>query len=186
MLMDPWIEIYDNEQVQWHLRQQVTNRAASIVASISVGVLAWSVAALHVVAYRPLLILVAVGAFSLAAWTAIGIVRLRNRVWCIKMSPHMVMGYDYRRSPATVSWSEVSRVNVTSDSIALVCDHGVVMELPGLFPDFSHVSHRILDLAELHRIPIHVNGRSLLDTDILELLPELGSLFSVPTLPDAA
>ncbi len=184
--MNPWIEIYDNEQVQWHLRQQVTNRAASIVASISVAVLAWSIAALHVVAYRPLLIGVAVGALGLAAWTAMGILRLRNRVWCIKMSPHMVMGYDYRRRPASVSWSEVARVNVTGDSIALVCDHGIVMELPGLFPDFSHVSHRILDLAELHRIPIHVNGRSLLDTDILVFLPELKGLCSATPLPDAA
>lgn len=184
--MNPWIEIYDNEQVQWYLRQRVTNLAAGIVASVSLAVFACSVSGMNVVPYGRVLIAIAVSALVAAALTGIRILRLRTRVWCIKLSPHMVMGYDYRRKATTLCWSDVSRINVGAEGVLIAGKLGGSIFLPQLFPDYAHISHRILDLAELHRLPVHVEGQSIADTDVFDLLPELATLFEFPPATRAA
>lgn len=178
--MSPWIEIYDSDEVQWLLRQQVAGLSAGIGAAVSVAVFVGSVAGMQVVAYNQELI--ALGVLSLGVAVAVGLrlASLRRCVWCVKLSPHMIMGYNHSRRATTFAWSEVEHVAVSDEQVSIVARGRVAIEIPTSFADFTHVAHRILDLAELHRKPVFLKGQPMADVDVYRLMPELRVLFGPP------
>ncbi len=178
--MNPWIEIYDNEQVQWHLRQRVRTLSGIVAAYASMAVVLCAISAVDLLTNVLFPVGAAIVCMGLAAWNGTRILGLRNQVWCVKLSPHMIRGYDYRRTPTTISWSNVVAVDVTGGHVRIETGAGQPLEIPSLFPDFAYVSHRIIDLAELHRVPVHVDGQALADTDLFSLLPELRHFFAAP------
>ncbi len=184
--MNPWIEIYDNEQVQWHLRRRVRNLGAFLVVYVSLAVVLCAVSVMDAVPNRLLPVGAAILFLGAASWTATRILGLRNQVWCVKLSPHMIRGYDYRRTPTTISWSDVIALDVTATKISIFCGSGQPLEIPSLFPDFAYVSHRLLDLTELHRVPVYIDGLDLVNTDLFTLLPELRQIFAEPTVAGSA
>lgn len=181
--MGPWIEIYASEEVQWDLRQQATGHAAAIAASVAITVFIGSMVGLHALPYELLFLSIGAGSLCSALFATSRLVGLQSRVWCLKMSPHMIMGYNHARKSTVLAWSQVEHVDVNSDSVAIVVDGHSVIEIPSAFDDFVHVSHRILDLAELHRRPVHVRGRSLAEMDVFSLLPDLHTILSDPLVP---
>ena len=178
--MNPWIEIYDSEDVQWLLRQQVAGLSAAVGAAVSIAVFVGSMAGLNALPYPQLLVTIGILAAAGAIVVGFRLHALNSRVWCVKLSPHMIMGYNHSRRSMVFAWSDVDHVAVSEEMISVCAKGRSVIDIPTTFDDFTHVSHRILDLAELHRRPIFVKGESISDVDVYRLMPELEVLFASP------
>jgi hypothetical protein len=176
--MNQWIEIYDSEEVQWLLRQKVAGLSATIGAAVSIAVFVASMAGLNALPYPHLL--VAIGCMAAGGAVVVGfrLAAMRSLVWCVKLSPQKIMGYNHSRKSVVFAWSDVDHVAISEDAVSVVAKGGIVIDIPTAFDDFTYVSHRILDLAELHRRPIFVGGRAITDLDVFHLLPELQALFA--------
>jgi hypothetical protein len=183
--MSPWIEIYDSEEVHGRLRQQVAMHSTTIAVAISVAVFLGSLAGLYELGQEVMLLSLVLVALSAAAVTGARLLGLQSHVWCIKMSPHMIMGYNHSQKATAFPWSDVDHVAIDDRSLTIVASGRSVIEIPTSFADFVHVSHRVMDLAELHRRPIHLMGKSLPDVNLISLMPELTALLASPLVPGA-
>ena len=162
--MADWYEVFDNEQVQLDTRQRV----AQLVVMVAVG-LALAVGSVPVMSYylpSPLLAVGLGGALLLgiAVWASQLFLRLRSVVWCVKLSVHRIVGYDYARRKSTIPWTRVERIDLDPRGLVIAeAPHesipGRVLCIPHLFPDYAALSHRVVEYAEAHGLPVCVNGR---------------------------
>ena len=174
--MSDWYEVFDNEQVQFETRKRVARLVALLV--VVVGAVASAVPLILLHTPFPLFglglaILILLGVLG---WASQAFLHLRSVVWCVKLSVHRVVGYDYARRKTVLSWTEVERIELGADGllIAQVPSEGRasrVLRIPFLFPDFASLSHRIVEYAEAHGLPICVNGRPWQLLDVSALYP---------------
>ena len=192
--MADWYEVFDNEQVQFDTRQRVTRLLVVLVAAFALGI--GSVPVLAFYLPSPLL---AVGLgfgvlFGTAIWASQAFLRLRSVVWCVKLSVHRVVGYDYARRKSTIPWTRVERIDLTPDGLAIAeAPHegipGRVLRVPHLFPDFADLSHRVVEYAEAHGLPVCLNGRPWQFLEVPTLYPFMSAceiVGSVDHLPGPA
>lgn len=174
--MADWYEVFDNEQVQLETRQRVGRLVVALVAGIALG--AGSVPVLAFYLGSPLLAL-GIGGIALigaAVAASRAFLRLRSVVWCVKLSVHRIVGYDYARRKATIPWTRVERIELDRRGLVIAeAPHegipGRVLCIPHLFPDFAALSHRVVEYAEAHGLPVCVNGRPWQFLDVAALYP---------------
>lgn len=176
-----WYEVYDHEGVQL-----VTRRRVSRLLAVSGGVLLGGVLALPMaVQFAPspwlgagALLAVALGVLVLVTGR---LLRLRRVVWCVKLSVHRIVGYDYARRKLMLPWTQVERVDVEEDGLLVVGAPGagggsVVLHIPVLFPDYPRLSHRVVEYAEAHGVPVCLEGRPLPLVSLGTLYPFMASV----------
>jgi hypothetical protein len=176
-----WYEVYDNEQVQLLTRQRVSRLSIAFVLGLCV--LLGLVPALLI--YLPstaavlgVVLLGAVGLFALSAYHMLG---LRRVVWCIKLSVHRVVGYDYARRKTVLPWPDIERLDVDDQGMLIVGAPqqgrpGPILRIPILFPDFARLSHRLVEYAEAHRVPVCIGGRPWQLLDLSTLYPFMAAI----------
>jgi hypothetical protein len=176
--MTHWYEVFDDEQVQLQTRLRV--RRVVLGLAITLGMLA---------VIGPMLVIglpdkgLALGGLALAAVAAIAVashrlIRLQRVMWCVKLSVHRIVGFDYARRKIVLPWCEVERVEVDRKGLLVVGmpgpqGPGPVLRIPERYPDFPALSHRAVEYAEAHGIPICIDGRPWQLLDIAKLYPFL-------------
>ena len=174
--MAEWYEVFDNEQVQFDTRRRVARLGGALV------VLTGAVVGLLPVLWHLLpsgLLAIGIGGgllLGVFAWASRAFLQLRSVVWCVKLSVHRIVGYDYARRKAVLSWTEVERVELDAAGLLIVeapaeGRPGRVLRIPFLFPDFAHLSHRVVEYAEAHGLPVCVDGRPWQLLDVSALYP---------------
>jgi hypothetical protein len=176
--MAHWYEVFDDEQVQLQTRQQVRRVVIGLVIVLS----ALAVAGPLIVAGTPDPA-IALGGLAIAALVSIALtsrrlMRLQRVMWCVKLSVHRIVGFDYARRKIVLPWCEVERVEVDREGLLVVGmpgpqGQGPVLQIPSQYPDFHALSHRTVEYAEAHGIPICVDGRPWQLLDIAKLYPFL-------------
>ena len=174
--MADWYEVFDNEQVQFDTRQRVARLVVVLAAS-----LALVVGFVPVLAFYLPSTLLALGLgggvlLGVAVWASQVFLRLRSVVWCVKLSVHRIVGYDYARRKSTIPWTRVERVDLDAQGLVLSeAPHegipGRVLRIPHLFPDYAALSHRVVEYAEAHGLPVCVNGRPWQFLDLPTIYP---------------
>lgn len=171
--MSNWYEVFDNEEVQRHARTQATH--LTVVTALTV-VITLIVATLGYEAYLSFptvgILLAATWLFSVR-WVAQRMRRLRRLVWCIKLSEERIVGYDYTRRKAVMTWDRVERVDLSDQGLLLAGPNGSAFEIPHLFPDFPELSHRIVHYAEMNGIPVYIEGLPWQELNVYRLFPFL-------------
>lgn len=170
--MAAWYEVFDNQDALLESRHRVW-RLTRGYAFVAIGL---AVAA-------PLAVLHAPGGPWLAAFGALALVgaglfvlralrMLHGVAWCVRLSFHGLVA-DFGQRRTAMRWSQVSRVEVDDEGLTVVGsdEEGVVMRLrlPGTFPRYTQLSHRVVEYAEAHRRPLFVDGKpwQLLDLQVL-------------------
>ncbi|MEM8600189.1 MAG: hypothetical protein AAGF99_09740 [Bacteroidota bacterium] len=169
--MPDWYEVYDNEQVLVQTRERV--------GRLTIGT---SLLAGAVVSFAPLMVLHfdygVVWAGLLAAllmaalgWAALDYLHQRCVVWCVKLSMQRIIGYDFARRTLQLEWTSVARVELDAEGLLVVGEAGerplpVVLKIPQHYPDFATLSHRVVEYAEAHHVPVHVEGQPLDALDV--------------------
>jgi hypothetical protein len=174
--MAEWYEVFDNEQVQFETRKRVA-RLGGVLVVLTVAALALA----PVLAYLFDSALIAAGLaggllLGLVVWASRMFVQLRSVMWCVKLSVHRVVGYDYARRKSVLPWTEVERVELDDDGLLIVGAPnegrpGRMLRIPLLFPDFAQLSHRVVEYAEAHGLPICVEGRPWQFLDLPTVYP---------------
>lgn len=179
--MADWYEVFDNEQVQFDTRRRVGRLAGALVVGCGAVVVLTPLLILWV----PSLVLVAGIVSALLAvmfvWASHAFLRLRSVVWCVKLSVHRVVGYDYARRKTILSWAEIERVEVDARALSIVASPkngqtSRILRIPHLFPDFARLSHRAVEYAEAHGLPVCVEGRPWQLLDVETLYPFLADI----------
>ena len=179
--MPDWYEVFDNEQVQLDTRKRVGRLAGLLVVGCGAVVglapllALWNVS---LVLVAGLVALVLGSAFFLASRAFL---KLRSVVWCVKLSVHRVVGYDYARRKTVLSWTEIERVELDRGGLMIVAAPrgnrpGRQLRVPHLFPDFADLSHRAVDYAEAHGLPVCVDGRPWQLLDVATLYPFMNEM----------
>lgn len=178
--MAEWYEVFDNEQVQLDTRKRVARLAGAVV--VLVGAAVGLAPVLLYLLPSALLAVALVGGALLGvfAWASRAFLRLRSVVWCIKLSVHRVVGYDYARRKAVLPWTEVERIELDAGGLVIAGvpregRPGRVLRIPFLFPDFARLSHRAVEYAEAHGLPVCVEGRPWQLLDVSALYPFMAS-----------
>lgn len=174
--MADWYEVFDSEQVQFETRRRVARLVVVLAAS-----LALALGLIPVLAFYLPSLLLALGLgggllLGAVAWASRRFLRLRSVVWCVKLSVHRIVGYDYARRKAVLPWTRVERVELDAAGLLIAeAPHegvpGRVLRIPHLFPDFAELSHRVAEYAEAHGLPVCVNGRPWQLLDVPTLYP---------------
>jgi hypothetical protein len=174
--MAEWYEVYDNEQVQFETRKRVA-RLVGIVVVLAGATLGLAPVLAHVFSS----VLIAVGLaggllLGTLIWTSRVFLQLRSVMWCVKLSVHRVVGYDYARRKVVLPWTEIERVGLDGDGLLIAGAPrdgrpGRILRIPFLFPDFSHLSHRVVEYAEAHGLPVCLDGRPWQFLDVSTLYP---------------
>jgi hypothetical protein len=175
-----WYEVYDHEGVQLLTRQRVGWLLAAAVAVLLIAIVSVPVA----LQYAPVplaLLAVAAGFFVAIALLSRRLLRLRRVVWCVKLSVHRIVGYDYARRKLMLPWPSVERVEVDAEGLLVVGPPGgpggpVVLRIPHLFADYPRLSHRVVEYAEAHGVPVCVEGRPWQLVDLSTLYPFMASV----------
>lgn len=168
-------EVYDNEQVQL-----VTRRQAAVTFLVFAAALGETLFVI-ILAREGLLplwlaIILTVGVWVVAGWRLIRHVRRTNHiVWCVKISPLEIAGYDYARRKTSLDWCEIEQVDLAREGLLIRGRDERHLEIPHLFPEFASLSHRIVEHAERHDVPIMVDGCSWENLDVHALYPFLSS-----------
>lgn len=179
-LMADYFEVYDNEQVQLVTRRQATFTfvvlAGAIAGSLLLIVLTREAVVPFWAGLSLTLIVWGVAAYRLAHHFS----RTNHVVWCVKISVAQVAGYDYARRQTSLFWTDVREVDLCDQGLRIRGVTDKHIEIPHLFPDFPSLSHRIVEHAERHHVPIFVDGRPFEDLDLYALYPFLSSAESQP------
>jgi len=173
--MEKWYEVFDNEQVQLLTRKQ-----AGTLTAVGIALFSFTISLLVLADRGEVSGLLAI-AIGIVLWTAVirwGIarfMRLKAVFWCVKLSEHQLVGYDYTRKKTTLCWEDILRVDLTSRGLVILGSEGHPFEVLHLFPDFATLSHRVISYAEANHIPIFIDGLPLDTLDVFQLYPNLAS-----------
>lgn len=127
-----------------------------------------------------------VGGLFLGAGVAWHHRHLSRTVWCVKVSPEGLVGYDCARRKTHLPWSQVERVDVTDEALVIVQSPYQFVAISTSFFDYPSLSHGVLSHAEDHDIAFYLNGRSLADLDVYVLYPFLTDATSADPSGSAA
>jgi len=107
--------------------------------------------------------------------TAIGISikhYLRSRtIWCVRVGPDAVIGYDCARRKTVWTWDATRQVDLTDDHLSVIQSPYRALALATSFDTFPALSHRIVRDAERHDVPLTIDGQSLDTLDVYALCP---------------
>jgi|GEM_PF-982675 len=178
--MSDWYEVFDDERVQQLTRLRVGRVSTAAVAALAVGLGALPLAVLYAAAPLAVAAAILLGLGGVLAVLGRQMLRLRRVTWCLKVSVHRVVGYDYARRKTTMPWTEVERLDVDADGLLVVGAPqagrpGPVLRVPTLFPEFAALSHRLAEYAEAHGVPVCVDGRPWQLLDLHTIYPFLPS-----------
>lgn len=174
--MAEWYEVFDNEQVQFETRKRVA-RLGGVLVVLTVATLALAPVLAHMLDSALIAAGLAGGLLlGLVVWASRMFVRLRSVMWCVKLSVHRVVGYDYARRKVVLPWTEVERVELDEDGLLIAGAPsegrpGRMLRIPFLFPDFAQLSHRVVEYAEAHGLPVCVDGRPWQFLDLPTVYP---------------
>lgn len=171
--MGPSPEVFDNEEVQWHVRKQAAHLTSLVLAIVSLTVVGFMFAWTGFLSAPLVGGMVMLGWAGGIAWISPRRRRLRRVAWCLKLSPSGVVTYDYARQQTTLTWADVQRVDLTSRGLMLIGTPAHVILVPHLFPNFSDLSHAVVRLAESHHVPIYIDGKPWESVDVFALFPFL-------------
>lgn len=174
--MADWYEVFDNEQVQLDTRRRVGRLVVVLAVGAVVGTVSVPVLAAALGSTLTALGLGGAVVLAVVVWVSRAFLRLRSVVWCVKLSVHRVVGYDYARRKSTIPWTRVERVALDRAGLVIAeAPHegipGRVLRIPHLFPDFATLSHRVVEYAEAHGLPVCVDGRPWQLLDVAALYP---------------
>ncbi|MEL6445507.1 MAG: hypothetical protein AAF089_10800 [Bacteroidota bacterium] len=169
--MPDWYEVFDNEQALVQTRERVGQ--LTIGTSLLAGAVV-SFAPLVVLHFDHGLVWAGLMAAVLAAalgWAALDYLHQRCVVWCVKLSMQHVIGYDFARRTLELDWTNVARVELDAEGLLLVGEPSekplpTVLKIPHSYPAFATLSHRIVEYAEAHHVPVHVDGQPLETLDV--------------------
>jgi len=176
--MADWYEVFDNEQVQFDSRKRVGRLAGALVVGFGVVVILTPLLLLWLSSLLLVTGIVSTLLVAMVVWASYAFLRFRSVVWCVKLSVHRVVGYDYARRRTILSWADIERIELDSDSLSIVASPkdgrpGRVLRVPHVFPDFAHLSHRAVEYAEAHGLPVCIEGRPWQLLDVATLYPFL-------------
>ena len=147
-------------------------------------VVAYAFAAGAIVSLAPLLalrfpaswVVPALGALALSGLGALVLLRLRRlrRAVCsVAISPFSVAVVDYGGRTRRLRFARLDHVEIGSEGIRLVerDTARAVIVVPGTFPAYTDLGHRLLDIAERYGFPIWVDGVDVMDLDLAGLYP---------------
>lgn len=171
--MSNWYEVFDNEEVQLVTRNRMIKLIRVLVVAFAVSVtFILTTSAQPVTRVLTVLVLGCVW-FNVSFWIIRKLNQIRRVMWCLKLSDRRIVGYDYARRKTVLDWIHVGRVEVTDQSIMVVGTENTYLEIPHLFPDFSTISHRIVEYAEFYHVPVYINGVPWDQVDVHRLYPSL-------------
>lgn len=174
--MAEWYEVFDNEQVQFETRKRVA-RLVGMLVVLSVATLGLAPVLAHLFSSALIAVGLAGGVLlGLIVWASRMFVRLRSVMWCLKLSVHRVVGYDYARRKSVLPWTEIERVELDDEGLLIVGTpreerSGPMLRIPFLFPDFAQLSHRVVEYAEAHGLPVCIEGRPWQFLDLAVIYP---------------
>ncbi len=176
--MPYWYEVFDNEHVQFLTRRRVAGLMAAGLAGVGVTLALFVVG--HLAGFPPAAVYgPAAALWPAAAWRLMKRwKRLRRVVWCIKISDHHIVGYDYARRQTAIDWVDVGSVDLNNTGVVISGTDGFSIEAPHLYPDFAALSHRIIQYAEIYGAPVSLDGVRLNELDLNVLFPFLPALTS--------
>lgn len=99
--------------------------------------------------------------------------RLARTVWCVRLSHDAITGYDCARHKTVVPWDAVDRIDVTDDALVVMQSPYRFVAVSTAFFDYPALSHRVLDAAAPHGVPLCLNGQRLDEVDVYALYPFL-------------
>jgi hypothetical protein len=116
-------------------------------------------------------------AAAAAAWLVAGLRAIRDLVWRVKLSVRRVIGYDLTQQRVSLVWGDVDCLEIDRRGILIRGrdETGTPSRLrvPPAFPEFSALSHRLVDYAEAYGRPIYVDGRPWQLIDLHAVYPFL-------------
>lgn len=169
--MSRWYEVFDNEEVQRlaRNRRMLLVRGLALVSILTLLLLGYAIG--HPAAVPVTSLIVAGLWVGACLWWIRTDEHLRRIVWCVKISDRHIVGYDYARRKTEIDWVHVRTVRLTPSGLNVESRNGPVIEIPHLFPDFSVLSHRIVEYAELYGAPVCVDRVPWQHIDVHELYP---------------
>ncbi|MEX0821705.1 MAG: hypothetical protein WD021_06135 [Rhodothermales bacterium] len=175
-----WYDVYENVDVQRITRSKAAGVTGLVAVVLLVGVIPIT---LGLEGTIPLWVAVP---FALGIWTAYAawwirrLEQLRRVVWCVKISREEIAGYDYARRRIIIPWPDVERVEIGESDLTIYGPPATSLEITHLFEDFPEVSHRVIENARRHDLPVFVNGKPWQQLDVYEVFPFLSSDASSP------
>lgn len=162
--MSDWYEVFDYEQVQQSTRERVRRTIIALVVGLAASATVAPLVVLHFPGWLLGLSIVGLTWLILVAIASRRLLMLRRVVWCVKLSVHRIVGYDYARRKTVLPWPDVERVDVDENGLLIVGQatsgrSAAILRVPVLFPDYSRLSHRVVEYAEAHGIPVCIDGR---------------------------
>ncbi len=176
-----WYEVYDDERVRVLTRQGV-GRLVVLAAVGLAGVVGLAPLLAFLLPSPPL---VAGGVIGLGAALLLivsrQLLRRRRVVWRVELSVHRAVGYDYAQRRIELPWADVERVDVTDRAVRVAGRPSgrrpaPVFDVPVAFAGYTLLSHRLVEYAEAHGVPICVEGRPWQLMDLTTLYPSLSTL----------
>ncbi len=166
--------IFDSEAVQARVREQISQIYS--YAAVSCGLV---LGLLYILTLPEVNTLLVAAITATASWGAYRylfarINRLRNVVWCVKLTEHDVVGYDHSRTRLSIPWEDIDRINLTDGGIQIQTLASRSIEVPHLFDDYHEISHLLMEEAEYRGIPLFINGYPWQQATVYQLFPELG------------
>lgn len=171
--MPSWYEVFDNVEVQYKTRKKV-----AVLSALATGAVAVSFAVLAL-GYLGSLTMPLVGGALLVLWLsgtwwmAHRLQKLRQVVWCVKLSDREVVGYDYARRKVRIDWTNVDRIALMANGLLIADLNGCSIQVPYLFPDFPALSHRVIHYADFYSLPVYVDGQPWQQLNVYDLYPFL-------------
>lgn len=179
--MPNWYEVFDDEQVQLQTQRHVRRVLIGVAAALGLLALVGPLVVSSVADSGLALSLIALLALVVLGVASYRLIRLQRVMWCVKLSVHRIVGFDYARRKTVLPWCEVERVDVDRDGLLLVGlpSHrgaGPVLRIPSQYPEFHALSHRTVEYAEAHGVPVCVDGRPWQFLDVATVYPFLESM----------
>jgi hypothetical protein len=167
-----WQEVYDDELVLTSIRKRARNHVLVLVgffviSGTSAATVLSSVWPSPAVALGLILVWSAAGLWAVHRYD-----RLSRVVWCVKVTATGITGFNYDRRKTRLNWPALDLVEISDIGIELRSGSAGLI-VPVDFPDFSTLSHRILELTEPYGIPVFVHGKPWQDLDVYEVFPFL-------------
>jgi len=176
-LMAEWYEVFDHVAVLRTMRARV-GRLATLAVFGTAPLVVLVPAVFYLVPGAAVAAAVALVGMTLAAlYVARELGALRGVVWCVELSARRLAGYDYRRRRVSLRWPAVERVEIDAAGLVIAGrdERGEShrLRIPASFPDFSRLSHRLVEYAEAYGRPLYVDGRPWASVDVYRLYPFL-------------
>lgn len=168
--MAAWFEVFDNDVVLERTRKEINGLYASLAVAV---ILPITLLPLFLTNQEVLWALFVGGFAIFGVYELLQLIAERRQiVWCIKLSDHQIIGYDYARTKRVMDWTQMDHIELTDVSLIVRPQTGPAFEIPHLYPDFATLSHRIIEYADLYHIPICINGAPWEDIDLRSIYPD--------------